>query len=187
MIAPVHVGQPASRKVATAMMLYEIKTEDPVVMRTVGGKWLVAARQLEADHQLPTTYHLLTSLSNTDRLQRAAHRRCGQPLLGQELAQQRSGFRVRDRRLHAHADQAIGVVDRLPGVHRQLAAAVVGIPVIAHIQLGAMSAPRSVMTPSTFVPSGRTPVASIGTPSSSVRHAPTASKFSSAMPIGSKI
>src|SRR4051794_13121655 len=38
-----------------------------------------------------------------------------------------------------------------------------------------------------LVPSTSTPVASIGSPPYVVRHAPTASKFSSASPIGSKI
>src|SRR3954467_302700 len=50
------------------------------------------------------------------------------------------------------------------------------------------SACRSPSAPSNFVPSGIAPDASIGPPdSSSVRHLPTASKFSSASPSGSII
>ena len=44
---------------------------------------------------------------------------------------------------------------------------------------------RRATTPSTGVPSASTPDASIGTPASRVRQAPTASKFSSAKPSGS--
>ena len=48
-----------------------------------------------------------------------------------QLAQQQSGLGVRDRRLHADPDQAVGVVHRLPGVDGELAAAVVGVAVVA--------------------------------------------------------
>ena len=45
---------------------------------------------------------------------------------------------MRNRRLHADADQAIGVIHRFPRMNRQLAAAVVGVAVIADVELGAV-------------------------------------------------
>ena len=43
-----------------------------------------------------------------------------------------------DRRLHADANQAVSVIDRLPRVDGEFAAAIVGVAIITHIQLGAM-------------------------------------------------
>ena len=58
----------------------------------------------------------------------------------------------------------------------------------AHELIGtATSESRRLTMPSTLVPSTSTPVASMGLSPSCVRHAPTASKFSIARPIGSKI
>ena len=45
---------------------------------------------------------------------------------------------MRDRRLHAHADQTVGIIHRLPRVYGKLSAAVVRVPIISNIQLCAV-------------------------------------------------
>ena len=45
---------------------------------------------------------------------------------------------MRNRRLHANANQTVGVIHRFPRMNRQLTAAVIGIAVIANIELGAV-------------------------------------------------
>ena len=45
---------------------------------------------------------------------------------------------MRDRRLHADADQTVGVIHRLPSVDCQFAATVVGVAVIADVKLRAV-------------------------------------------------
>src|ERR1051325_10812853 len=74
---------------------------------------------------------LLTRFGNTDRLERPPRRRRGQPLRGEELPQQRARLGMRNRRLYADAHQAVGVIHRLPGVHGELAPAIVGVAVVA--------------------------------------------------------
>ena len=57
---------------------------------------------------------------------------------GHQFAQKKAGFGMRNGRLHADADQAIGVVDGLPGVNGQLAAAVIGVAVVPDVEFGAV-------------------------------------------------
>src|SRR5690606_17637424 len=56
----------------------------------------------------------LTNSRNTNRVDRAIRRRHGEALLGHQLANQRGRLRTLHRRLDADADQALGVVERLP-------------------------------------------------------------------------
>ena len=46
---------------------------------------------------------------------------------------------MRNRRLHSDAHEPVGVIDGLPRVHRQLAAAIVGVAVVAYVE------PRAVV------------------------------------------
>ena len=45
---------------------------------------------------------------------------------------------MRDRRLHADANQTIGIIHRFPGMDGELTAAVVGVAVISDVEFGTM-------------------------------------------------
>src|SRR6188508_686479 len=87
--------------------------------------------------RVPSLLPRIARFRDADRLERASHWWCGHALRRHQLAQQGAGLGMADGRLHAHAHEAVGVVHRLPGVHRKRAAAVVRVAVVAHVELGA--------------------------------------------------
>src|SRR5688572_15706337 len=91
------------------------------------------ARTLKRALYVRSLLSRIAGLGDTDRLERASHWRRFESGLRHELPQQQTSIRMADRRLHADADEAVGVIHRLPGVHRELAAAVVGVAVVPDI------------------------------------------------------
>src|SRR5438093_10622064 len=84
------------------------------------------------------TPKLIARLGHANGFQRAAYRRCREPGGRHQLTKEKPSLGVCDRRLHANPDETIGVIHWLPRVNGQLAAPVVGVPVIPDIQLGAV-------------------------------------------------
>src|SRR6185436_4421515 len=59
----------------------------------------------------------------------------GQPALGQQAADERGGLGIRGGRLYADAHEALGVVERLPGVPRGGRAELVGVAAAAIVDV----------------------------------------------------
>ncbi len=78
---------------------------------------------------------LLARLCNTDGVERPAWWRHRQALDRHQFPKKQSCVGVPNRRLHTDSDQAVRVIDRLPGVNGKFPAPVVGISVIADVEL----------------------------------------------------
>ena len=83
---------------------------------------------------------LLAGRGHADGIQRAVRGRDRQPRRGHQLPQQRGGLGMRDGRLDPDADEAVGVVERLPGDAGQRVDAVAAA-VVARGEVGAVSRP----------------------------------------------
>src|SRR5712691_11537872 len=83
---------------------------------------------------------ITTRFETANGVGRSSWRRRGQALFQHQLMKERRGFRMRNRRLRADSDQAVSVIDRQPGVFRELSrsSTTPHAPVVSGIQLRAV-------------------------------------------------